>query len=201
MLLTNLATHAGLVNGSRGIVTSFRNYTRAGLEGLGEERLSMLFGNGHSAKHATVLIPLVTFIPPPSNPSLRLKLQSIPIVPHIFDQSILQPAGYYLKLKRIQIPLDWAWATTIHKCQGMSLDYAIVNVEKTFLPGQGYVALSRVRNTQGLQIVGEYQNWDRVFFADPSVDWFLDHLEQKKEEEEAIAAKEAEDSAVGKLRY
>jgi len=199
MLLTNLSTKAGLVNGSRGIVTSFKKYTRAELEGLGKEKLSMLFGNDISAKDATILIPLVTFISPPSNPSINL--QSIQIVPHIFDQNILQPAGYYQKLKRIQLPLAWAWATTIHKCQGMSLDYAKINIEKTFLPGQGYVALSRVRNTQGLQIMGEYESWDRVFFSDPSVDWFLDHLKQKKEDDAIAAEEEAENSEVEKLGH
>ena len=84
----------------------------------------------------------------------------------------------------------------------MSLDYAKINIEKTFLPGQGYVALSRVRNTQGLQIMGEYESWDRVFFSDPSVDWFLDYLKQKKQGEACIAAEEeAEDSEVEKLGH
>jgi len=195
MLLTNLSTDHGLVNGSRGVVTSFKRYTRAELEehDLGKERLSMLFGNNISAKHTTIPIPLVTFIPPPSNPSLML--QNIPIVPDIFDQSILQPAGYYLRLKRVQLPLAWAWAFTIHKCQGMSLDYAIINIEKAFLPGQGYVALSRVRNTQGLQIKGEYDRWDRIFFSDPSVGWFLDHMKQKKE----TAARKSDHIEVEKL--
>lgn len=199
MLLTNLSIKAGLVNGSRGIVTSFKRYSRVQLESLGKEKLFMLFGNA-TGNDATVSIPLVTFISPPSNPSL--KLQSIPIVPHIFDQKILQPAGYYLKLNRIQLPLAFAWATTIHKCQGMSLDYATINIEKTFLPGQGYVAISRVRNTQGLQIIGEYKNWERVFFSDPSVDWFLDHLKQRKEDEACnLSEDQAENSKVEKLGF
>ncbi len=65
-----------------------------------------------------------------------------------------------------QIPLRLAWAMTIHKSQGVSLDAAVMDLSRVFEYGQGYVALSRVRTLAGISLIGIS---DRAFMTHPGV--------------------------------
>jgi ATP-dependent DNA helicase PIF1 len=78
-------------------------------------------------------------------------------------------------LKREQIPLRVAYALTIHKAQGASLDSALVDVgPSTFECGQAYVALSRVRNLDALFV---FEIAAKAFRAHPAVKAFYGGLQ------------------------
>ena len=136
MLITNLDQPNGLVNGSRGVIKGFTDSITNG-----EDKISKIIAKS----------------------VLEGGINKFPIVEFTTGESrIIGPASWGIDgqgpggtdfIYRIQIPLRLAWATTIHKAQGASLDCALVDVgRKTFEYGQAYVALSRVRSLDALYI-------------------------------------------------
>ena len=75
-----------------------------------------------------------------------------------------------------QIPLKLAWAYSIHKSQGCSLDYVVTDLSNIFEYGQAYVALSRVRKSSGLFIHNLRFNKIK---ADPLAKQFYNNLMPK----------------------
>lgn len=90
-----------------------------------------------------------------------------------------------------QLPLRHAWAITVHKSQGMSLDSAVIDLSKSFAYGMGYVALSRVRTLEGLHLIGFSES---ALLVDPRIlqrdkqlqnisDQFIEKLGELSDEE------------------
>ncbi len=91
-----------------------------------------------------------------------------------------------VKASLSQLPLRLAWAITIHKSQGMSLDNAEIDLSRTFAYGMGYVALSRVRTLSGIRLVGFNPDALRV---DPKVLEFDQDLRNESTQNELMFGK------------
>jgi ATP-dependent DNA helicase PIF1 len=124
MLLTNMNPGAGLVNGSRGVVIGFERPTKD------EDKEFVM------VRPSDVLFPVVKF------------KSCTQIIQH-HDWEVPDMPG----IKRQQLPLKLAYAITIHKAQGATLDCALIDVGgRTFEYGQAYTALSRLKDMESLFI-------------------------------------------------
>jgi len=129
MLLKNLAPERRLVNGARGIVVGFKPARRIGFDQL-------LAGYPAEGDAAMPYLPEVKFLTSDDG-------RTGPTVLIDPDEWSLE-SGRDKVAWRKQLPLKLAWAISIHKSQGMTLEAAELDLASCFEPGHAYVALSRV---------------------------------------------------------
>lgn len=84
-------------------------------------------------------------------------------------------SGRKVVASRTQIPLILAWALTVHKAQGSTLERARVNLEGSFERGQVYVALSRAKTLAGLSLDAFNPRWVK---ADDAVVKFYEQFDR-----------------------
>lgn len=76
----------------------------------------------------------------------------------------------------VHYPIKLAWAITVHKSQGLTFDKAILDVSQVFVPGQLYVALSRMRTLEGMVLTepirlnGIQSSYDVIQYANNKAD-------------------------------
>ena len=136
MLVANIDVSDGLINGARG------------------EVVHIVTNTNHMV--TTVLVKF---------DNQRIGIKAIQTSPHRASFPYAVPLGKHevvfrakhkrgSEITRLQFPLTVAWATTIHKVQGLTLDEIVVDMKGgRFNPGQAYVAFSRVKTLQGLHIL------------------------------------------------
>jgi ATP-dependent DNA helicase PIF1 len=103
----------------------------------------------------------------PGTVFVRSNGEVIPVEPFIWRYDSNDPGtGSFA-----QFPLRLAWAMTIHKSQGLTLDSAYLDIRAAREPGQAYVAVSRVRTLAGLQ----FKEWFRGVHVSPAAIEFYEN--------------------------
>ena len=150
ILLANIDAEAGLVNGSQGRIVGYSPH-----QPLMQARERKLADSGEFSRLEEHEIVSWTQQQTPGFPLPVVRFENgvqRVVYPVCQDTELGDPPPFSV-VARTQIPLLPAWAITIHKSQGMTLEKAVVNLEHTFEPQMAYVALSRARSLNGLKVV------------------------------------------------
>jgi len=171
ILLRNFAPELQLVNGSRGVVVGFQGVESIyDLENKPFKTLASAFSEQIPNQRFRDWLKLH-----PLMPIVKFEKLTCIILPEMFTVEVAQQ----LRCDRLQIPLNLAWALTVHKSQGMTLEKAEVAAGKAFSPGMVYVALSRVRSLDGLCL--RSFNPGKIQADQIVLEWWKENFENKNQ--------------------
>lgn len=148
VLLVNLDLTSGLRNGSQGVVVGWTPPDTSG------HRL-FPFSGDHIPREWIERQAFERGLDEPVWPIVRFNNRVECTIRAECQINELGDDEPYSLLCRTQIPLTPAWALSIHKAQGMTLEKVKVDVSRAFADGQVYVALSRATSLRGLKVVGD----------------------------------------------
>ena len=152
---SNVDTSDGLCNGARGVIKDFI------MTGSTIQVVFVQFENAIVGNHAKATSPYKR-----SHPDL------VPIVRHANSFN-----AHQVGINRKQFPLVLAFASTVHSVQGLTVDRIVCDMNKVRANGQFYVAVSRVRTLQGLQILNFRKN---AIKRDPCAEVEMERLRKHK---------------------
>jgi len=158
MLIKNM--DETLVNGSLGNVVAFMDENAFDRYHEDEEAFQASEGNDENMSRARKKLKAMMNKDVVADTGKKWPLVSFAMPDGSFRQLLCQPESWKIELpngevqaSRSQIPLILAWALSIHKAQGQTLDRVKVDLGKIFEKGQAYVALSRATCQEGLQVL------------------------------------------------
>jgi ATP-dependent DNA helicase PIF1 len=159
ILLVNLDFTTGLVNGSQGKIVGFEKHDEHKVFPTQEKQDASLGGrrnkDGPPSEYAMIKEGQVRHFIAQNKvtewPVVQFEKVTQPVFAHCQMGEFGSEKPYSL-LCRTQMPLLAAWAITIHKSQGMTLNKVIVDLHSSFEKEMVYVALSRARSLEGLKV-------------------------------------------------
>jgi hypothetical protein len=202
MLIKNYMSE-GLVNGSRGVVIGYRRYDDKALQSVDESSYGVpidrvkydLRGDSsdelsdvYEVRGTGNVCPIVSFL----NGKTKV------VTGARFDSRIVGIGTCW----RDAIPLKLAFSMTVHKSQGMTLDYVVADLDGAFAKAQVYVALSRAKDENGLEI----RNYDAQkvkadsralrFYKNPKADFPVWGKHEQEDSDKPLVLPRGEDNCL-----
>ncbi|XP_062597979.1 uncharacterized protein LOC134259411 [Saccostrea cucullata] len=158
MLTRNVSVEDGLVNGAMGYISNFVFKKKQPAHAV--EVVEVIFDSSSIGKIQGKTTPKGNIVP-------------IKRVEEELNEKNVK------SIVRHQFPLKLSWACTAHKVQGMTAKSVVVNLDRTFSPGQAYVAISRVTSKDGLFIeTNDESVLQKKIYADLDVKLALNSMEK-----------------------